>query len=166
MKQTLNFYLILFVIFLSGCQSAMNVFDKTDTQYERGLQHTIVKPIVYKDETKAIINITYLNAIDSSKWDDEYQNFLVGIYILEDNEIKTTQFLHNSRYLLTMNNKKFIKYTLFTKENALYKNIPLKNPWARYYIISFDKNENYQNLNLKYKTPIFGEVILSFDELY
>ena len=65
---------ICFVLVFDGCQSAMNVFGKTDSNYERGLQHTKVKSIVYNNETRAIINATYLNSIDSKKWDNKYQN--------------------------------------------------------------------------------------------
>jgi hypothetical protein len=154
--------LILFIFLLSGCQSAMSVFDKSNTQYEKGLQHTKVKPIVYKNETKAIINVSYLNSIDTKKWDNQYQNFLVGIYINEDEPEENMRYINNTNYSLTMNDKPFIKQTIFTNQYKLYENIPLKNPWAKYYIISFNKNGESKVLNLKYKHLKFGELTLDF----
>jgi hypothetical protein len=143
----------------------MSVFDKTDTQYERGLQHTKVKAIVYKNETKAIINATYLNSVDSEKWDKKHQNFLIGIYIAEDNEKENTKFIKNYRYKVTLDGKEFSKYILLTKEYKIYKNIPLKNPWSKYYIMSFKKSENNnKTITLQYANPIFGKVILPFSK--
>ena len=157
--------IILFSISFTACQSAMSVFDKSDTQYERGLQHTKVKSIIYKNETKAIINATYLNSINAKKWDKESQNFLVGIYISEDNEKENTKFINNSRYTLTMNNRAINTHTLFTDDYKLNKNIPLKNPWAKYYLVSFSKKiDDNKTLLLKYTNPNFGEVILPFEK--
>jgi hypothetical protein len=154
--------IIILSIFFSGCQSAMSVFNRTDSSYEKGLQYTKVKSIVYKGETKAIINITYLNSINK-RYDNQYQNFLVGIYIVEDNEEESTKFLNNYRYKLTLNGNNFIKSNVLNDEYELYENIPLKNPWARYYLISFD-NDDKKELKLKYKNPIFGEVNITFDK--
>jgi hypothetical protein len=160
MKYYFNFFVLIFLFF--GCQSAMSVFNKTDSSYERGFQYTKAKSIVYKGETKAIINITYLNSINK-RYDDQYQNFLVGIYIVEDNEEESTKFLNNYRYKLTLNGNDFIKSNVLNDEYELYENIPLRNPWARYYLISFD-NDNEKELKLKYKNPIFGEVNITFDK--
>jgi uncharacterized protein YceK len=158
------YYFTIILLLLSGCQSAMSVFDKSNTQYERGLQHTKVKSIIYKDETKAIINITYLNSMDNDNWDDKFQNFLVGIYISQDNEIENTKFLHNNRYILTMNGEKYIKSNPDIKRYRFFKNIPLKNPWARYYIVSFEDIKEKNILTLKYTNPIFGTATIEFEK--
>jgi len=159
MKQ---FFIFLFLILsFSGCQSAMSVFNKTGSEYERGLQHTKVKSIIYKSDTKAIVNITYLNSINPEKYNNQYQNFLVGIYIVEDNEEESTKFINNYRYKLTLNGKEFVTANQITKDYVLYDNIPLKNPWARYYLIKFD-NDDEKLLSLNYKNPIFGKVNLTF----
>lgn len=168
----MNFKILLIFSFsslffiLTGCQSALNVFDKSGTNYEKGLQHTKVKAIIYKDQTKAIINITYLNSVDAKKWDNDYQNFLVGIYISEDNELKNTQYIHNTRYKLTKNNVGFTKYKELQKDDKLYKSIPLLNPWAKYYLMSIYKNKENtdKNIVLKYENPNFGFVLLPFEK--
>ena len=164
-KIFISFSLFITIVFLNGCQSAMSVFYKTDSQYEKGLQYTKVKSIVYKNKTKAIINATYLNSINK-QWDNKYQNFLIGIYIVEDNEKENTKYINNTQYILTMNNQKIIKNILLAKEDKLYKNVPLKNPWARYYIVSFLKTNPNVNktLTLKYSNSIFGEVLLPFEK--
>ena len=156
--------IILYSILFSGCQNAMSVFKKTDPIYEIGLQYTKSKSIVYKNETKAIINITYLNSMDKDKWDDGNENFLVGIYISEDNEIENTKFINNSRYKLTMNDDKYINIKILSKNDKFYNDIPLKNPWARYYIIGFKHNNKSEILKLQYKNPIFGKVVMPFEK--
>jgi len=167
MKQVLKLsFLSLLILFLSGCQSAMSIFSKRDGQYEKSLQYTKIGTLTYKNSTKAIINITYLNSVDSKKWDDQYQNFLVGIYMSDKNINET--FINNPNYKLTLNNNKFISSTVLTKKNSLYNNIPLKNPWAKYYILTFKKDKlfynNNQILSLKYANPLFGKVQLSFQK--
>jgi hypothetical protein len=156
-------FLLLFFIF-TGCQNAFNVFNKNGTNYEKGLQYTKVKAIIYKNQTKAIINITYLNLVDTKKWDNEYQNFLVGIYISEDNELKNTQYINNTRYKLTINDISFTKYKELKKDDKLYKSIPLLNPWAKYYVMSIYKNKKNKNIVLKYTNPNFGFILLSFEK--
>ncbi len=141
---------LIFMVFLfSGCQSGLNVFDKTGTQYEKGLQYTKVKSLIYKNENKAIINVTYLNSVDNVKWDNEKQNFLVGIYISKDHEDKNKQFINNTDYTITMNNMDYANIVQVDKNEKQYSHIPLKNPWAKYYLISFD-NDDKKNVKLNY----------------
>ena len=151
----------LIFTFFTGCQSALSVFDKTGTQYEKGLQHTKVKHVTFENQTKAIINVTYLNSMDSKKWDNKYQNFLVGIYISDDFKDEDKRALNNKSFKLSMNDKKSVKSTLFTNKYKLYKHIPLKNPWATYYIISFKKDDK-KSSNIKYYHSKYGSVILPF----
>ena len=156
-------YLFIFLIFtfvFSGCQSAMSVFDKSGTQYERGLQHTRVKVLISDNSTKAIINISYLNSIDSAKWDNGYQNFLVGIYISDKNQ----NFINGGEYTLTMNGIKYLTYTVLNKKQKIFNNIPLKNHWAKYYILKFPNDDKAKTLVLKYKHTTFGEITLSFEK--
>ncbi len=166
MKKIFTLYFIPFTFYLlfSGCQSALNVFNKTDTQYEKGLQHTKVKPILFKDDTIAIINATYLNSINTDKWNDEKQNFLIGIYISKDEKKDDKKFINNPQYKITLNGKNYIKAELFTKEHSkLYKDIPLKNPWAKYYLVSFNDIKN-KTVKLEYTHIKFGKAVLSFEK--
>jgi len=153
--------LVLSVFFL-GCssKSALSVFGD-DILYERGLEYTQVDDIINSFETKAIINATYLNSTDPKKWDNKYQNFLVGIYIVNDNDKKENQFLNNKKYILTLNDQNISKSYELKSTNYLWDHIPVKNPHAKYYIVSF-KKDNSKELKLMYKNATYKPVILSF----
>ena len=142
----------------------MSVFDTLGTKYERGLQYTQVKPLVYENATKAIVNVSYLNSIYLSKWNDKYQNFLIGIYISQDNKDKTKQNLNNPQYVLTMNGKKYLTAMPLEKTNQLAKNIPLRNHWAKYYIVRFQNDKSAKNLKLSYTHSTFKSVNLTFEK--
>ena len=152
----------LSLTFITGCasKSALSVFGE-DSIYERGLEYTLVDDIVNSFETKAIINATYLNSTDVDSWDNEYHNFLVGIYIVNDNEKDEDKFLNNKKYNLTLNDKNTTKTEVLTSTNILWNHIPVKNPHAKYYITSFDKDKN-STLKLKYEHTTLGKVSLSF----
>ncbi len=153
----------VFLLFSVGCssKSAFSVFN-SDLLYEKGMEYTKVGDIVNSFETKAILNATYLNTTDSAKYDDKFQNFLVGIYITEDNEEAKDQFLNNKKYILTLNGKDFNKTEELETSHELWEHIPLKNPYAKYYIVSFEKEENINSLSLEYSNPNQGKVTLSF----
>lgn len=153
----------VFLLFSVGCssKSALSVFNG-DTLYEKGLEYSRVGDIVNSFETKAILNATYLNSTDSSKYDDDFHNFLVGVYITEDNKEEKDQFLNNKKYTLTLNNQDINKTEELKTTNYLWEHIPLKNPYARYYIVSFNKQKNVNSLALKYENPTLGKVTLSF----
>ena len=148
---------------LSGCssKSALSVFGE-DSLYERGLEYTLIDDIVNSLETKAIINATYLNATNIDNWDNEYQNFLIGIYIVHDNEKEENQFLNNKNYHLTLNDKNISKTEVLLSTNILWEHIPVRNPHAKYYITSFQKDKN-TSLNLVYKHSSLGMASLSFE---
>ena len=146
-----------------GCssKSALSVFGE-DSLYERGLEYTKVADIINSLETKAILNVTYLNSSHPSKWDNESENFLVGIYIVNDNEKDEDKYINNQKYHLTLNDKNITSYIELTSKNDLWDHIPIKNPHAKYYITSFDKNSSLTTLSMKYKHTTFGAVTLSF----
>jgi hypothetical protein len=154
---------VVFLLFSVGCssKSALGIFE-SDVLYEKGLEHSRVGDIINSFETKAILNATYLNSTDSSKYDDEFHNFLVGIYITEDNKEIKDQFINNKKYILTLNNKDINKTEELQTTDYLWEHIPLKNPYAKYYIVSFNKQENVNSLVLKYENFTIGKVTLSF----
>jgi len=158
-----SFSMILLVSSLFfGCssKSAMSVFD-SDELYEKGLEYTQVEDIINSFETKAIINATYLNSTDSS-WDNDYQNFLIGIYIVDDNSDEKDMYINNKKYKLTLNDKTPFKIKELKSTNKLYNHIPVKNPHAKYYIVSFKKDDK-KTLKLVYENIILKDkVILSF----
>ena len=163
-KKQLKFVstLVIGIMLCSGCssKSALSVFGK-DSLYEKGLEYTVVDDIVNSFETKAIINATYLNATNSDRWDNKFHNFLVGIYIVEDNEKEENQFLNNKKYQLTLNDHNITKTEVLLSTNILWEHIPVKNPHAKYYITSFQKDDS-RSLALTYKHSTLGKVTLSF----
>jgi len=140
--------------------SSLSVFND-DSLYEKGLDYTQVADVVNSFETKAIINATYLNSTNSDKWNNKFENFLIGIYITNDNSDEKDQFLNNKKYHLTMNNQDINKSEELKSTNILYNHIPIKNPHAKYYIVSFNKDGN-KTLVLKYSNSIYGNAVLSF----
>lgn len=157
-----SFFFASFLL-LGGC-AHHEVFSvlKSDTLYEKGLDYTKTAHIVNSFETKAILNATYLNSVDGEKYDDLYHNFLVGVYITEDNEKEEEKYLENEKYSLTLNGKIIDKKEKLENKHPLFEHIPLKNPYAKYYIISFLKEKNQYNLSLEYQHPTLGKVILDF----
>jgi hypothetical protein len=135
-------------------------FIKTDPLYQKGLNYTKIGQIINNFETKAIINATYLNPINS-KWDNQYNNFLIGIYIFNDSDDEKTNFINNPNYILSLNNKISTKIKLLQKTDELYEHIPLFNPHAKYYLVSYKKDGNI-NLNLVYTNKFFGATTLKF----
>ena len=126
---------------LLGCsQSATSVFDK-DPLYAQNMQYTKIIKAVEKNNVDAIFNITYLNSVDSSKWDNDKQHFLIGSYSVDNNL---------SEYVLTMNGLPKISSQTISKEDQIYKDIPFKNHWGDYNIITFDDSDE-KILTLMYR---------------
>jgi hypothetical protein len=129
-----------------------------DKDFEKGIEFTQIKDISYQKHTKAIFNTTYLNSTNDDIWDNEFYNFLLGIYIVDNNE-----YIHNKDYTITLNGNSITKFEALTETNALFNNIPAKNPYAKYYIVSFDKKEiSTSSLKLSISHLRFGKVIVSF----
>jgi len=161
-KINISLFIIL-TLFLSACSNkgAFEYF-KSDPLYEKSLEYTKVGQIISDFETKAIINATYLNSADSKKWDNKFQNFLIGIYIFDDSDDENKQFIHNPNYKLRLNEKAPSKIKELKKTSYLYGHIPLFNSHAKYYIISFKKDEN-STLNLTYENKYYGKTQLQFE---
>ena len=133
--------LALCILGFSGCnQSATSVLDK-EPIFGQNLQYTKVGKIIKNDDVEALVNITYLNSVSSKQWNNGKQNFLVGIYIA--NQDATT-------YSLTMNGKEEILKSEPPTENEIFTNIALKNNWAIYEIRTYEDVEEKQ-LQLVFK---------------
>ena len=155
MKSIKKYIMILsFIGLFAGCsQSATSVFKK-DAIYAQNLQYTKVGKVIYNDEVEALINITYLNSVNSLKWDNKKQNFIVGIYIQDGIE---------EGYTLKMNGNSFIEKEEIDKLNDLYENIAYKNSWAKYYIITFENTKD-KKIILNYSHNKKGSTDISFDK--
>ncbi|MEA2050824.1 MAG: hypothetical protein U9O56_08850 [Campylobacterota bacterium] len=133
--------LSLFSILFTACnQSATSVFKK-DPIYAQNIQYTKLMKIVDANKTiKEILNITYLNSVDTKRY-NKNQNFLVGIYSNNENNI--------TNGVLTINKIKSIDKIKVSKDDDIYKNIAFKNNWADYYIYIFP-NDNNEKLVVNY----------------
>jgi hypothetical protein len=150
--------LIFVFVFFMGCsKTAMEMFSE-DGVYQKGLEHTQVGDIVQSLETKAILNATYLNLVDEKKWSNENHNFLVGIYIANGDR----EFIENKDYNLKLNGNTYISAKEVLKTDNIYQHIPLKNPHAKYYFVTFNKDKQ-ESLQLTYSNKTTGEVSLNFE---
>jgi len=139
---------------LLGCsQSATSVFD-IDPIYGQNVQYSKVIKSIKDENVNAIFNITYLNSVDSSKWDNGTQNFVIGTYTFDNNA---------SDFQLTMNNKSKLSSTEVLKTDPLYKNIAFRNNWATYHIVTFENDTNTR-LTLKYVHPEFNAIQTTFEK--
>lgn len=143
---------MLIVGFFTGCnQSATSVFKK-DPIYAQNLQYTKIGKLIVGDNVKALINITYLNSVDSSKWNNGKQNFLVGEYYTDGKD---------DGYTLKMNEQTLIDINEVFKSDEIYKNIAFRNNWATYSVVSYDDTDS-TTLTLIYSDFQNNKTSLSF----
>ncbi len=156
MKFFIQLTILTFLLFLSGCttQSAFKVF-KTDTYsnafnsvfdstkvYQDTLQYTKKSDIINsKNEVDAILNVTYLNPT-SSTWDNPNSHaFIIGIFIVNDNESLDKSFINNPEYKLTINNKKVKNIKAVDDKMNIRGSIPMENKWAKYYLVQISTKD-------------------------
>lgn len=148
-----NILIFGFTIAFIGCsQSATSVFDK-DPIYAQNVQYSKVIKSIEKDTVNAIFNITYLNSVDTSKWDNDKQNFLIGTYTFDNNA---------TSFKLDMNGFTQISSREVTKTDPLYENIAFRNGWANYNIVTFNNIDDNKTLTIKYTHPKFNTISTSF----
>ncbi len=151
------------VVVFTGCsQSATKYFDKKP-EFMQNVQYTKVIKIVDKDTVKAIVDITYLNSSNPEKWDNGRQNFIIGKYfvngdkkcckldltILQKNEVQLdTSNIEYIEKIVTPIEEKFI-----SKSDPIYENIPLRNNWAEYKLVSYDDKDfkDIEELTFQFK---------------
>lgn len=160
-----KFYLLsslLFLILFTGCgpkANALNYFQK-DKLSANAIQYTKKRDLNYKNETKVMLFATYLNKIDKKYKTDKINSFIIGIHIVNKNNHDLTQ----NGYELSLNNKKPTSIIKLEDTSDLVKSIPLKNSWANYYLVHFNKEKNVNLLTLKLNHSNFGQVSLDFQK--
>lgn len=146
----------LILIFQACSKKTLNIISK-DSLYEKGLEYTIVSDISYNNDTKAIINVTYLNPSEPEYYDYKYHMFLVGIYNSKIDNIT----LNNKDYILKLNSNSNYIYEELKQNNRLFNKIPLKNPYSKYYIVKFNKDKA-TTLNISYSNKKYGTANITF----
>jgi len=160
-----KFYLLSFLLFsllLSGCgqkTSALNYFEE-DPLSANAIQYTKKRDLNYKNETKTLLFATYLNKINKKYETDKFNSFIIGIHLVN----KDNHDLIKNNYKLFLNDETPISMTKLDNNSKLVKSIPLKNNWANYYLVHFNKKEDSRLLNLKLTHPTFGQIFLDFQK--
>jgi len=137
--------LILFLIF-SGC-SVKKILSK-DLLYEKSLKHTKRCQIISSLETKAILDVVYLNPIYK---DLKKNTLLIGVY----NDFNNT--INNVEFNLKINNQN-ISPSKKIPPFVEYKHFPFYNNWMEYYIVTLDQKPPYK---IEYISKHWGECNLS-----
>jgi len=141
--------LLLLALLFSAC-SIKTAFKK-DPLYEKTLRYTQRGQIINSLETKALIDVVYLNPLYQDKF--KKPTFLVGVY----NDFKNT--LNNAEFNFTINSTPPSKISDKIPEFVLYKNFPFYNNWMKYYIVETNTSKPFI---IEYKSKHWGEVKFTF----
>ena len=152
------------VFFIIGCSkpNALTNFNY-DKFYGSSLQYTLKNDIVVDNNVIAMLSATYLNATNENSSNKTDEIFLVGVFVSKDD---TNNISLSKEHKITLNNITPISMVALNKDNKMYSNMPLFNPWAKYYIVKFNKEklnvEFLKNLTKKQKYTMleYGELNL------
>jgi len=147
---------LIFTLFFTACSSysITKYFDK-DEFYLKALQETKKTDIIVNNEVSSIFTATHLNKVEK-KLENSFETFIVSIYQVNKKEesSKLPQF--------TLNDEKPIEIVPIEQNDKILESLPLKNSWAKYYFVSFNKNEELNSLKLKFKNQDNLEAELNF----
>lgn len=173
-------------LLFTGCTppSATRYFEKSSL-YSSALQYTKKADIIFENELKVMMNVTYLNAVDK-RWDNEYENFIVGVYTVDSTAEDNNIDLDDLSFFLSLNERNYVGIEKFSVKHPMFGHLPLMNTWANYYVVKFDKSDddtslkvdgfttdqakqgsgvkfkNNPTLTLKLAHTIYGQTSLSF----
>lgn len=153
MKKPIRYITPLFLLFLSGCQSysAVNNFNSSEI-YAKALHNTKKVDILEDNKIKLMFTVTSLNEVYPVNKD--YQSFLLGIF-----EVNSKSFMNKSQIQAKFNTLELVSIEKLPKEHVLRENIVYKNPWAKYFIINFNKKavnkiEEKENVEVESKKKL------------
>ncbi|MGB7403825.1 MAG: hypothetical protein WA916_14720 [Arcobacter sp.] len=169
MNKLLSIILFTYLLFITGCSSySITKYFKKDEFFLNSLQYTKKADIVENNEVVSIFTATYLNKVDD-KYDDKYENFIVSVYVANNKKAGTPIItLDKQSYSKEEEEdnisykENYIKMEEIKKGSKIIESIPLKNPWAKYYLIKFEKNKNIENPVLTYKFSEKQKAEISF----
>ena len=145
----MRIFLIALILLFSGCGSKITEIFQKDNKYITLSQYTQRAQLVKSLETIALINATYINHILKNNDTKKYEIFIIGVYNSNDYRGYEKGGIYNNHYLLTMNNKKFIKATKADIVKLNLTDYPFYNKWMKYYIVYFPKTDS-KKLYIKY----------------
>ncbi|MGM0518217.1 MAG: hypothetical protein ACQERD_01090 [Campylobacterota bacterium] len=132
MYKTIIFSLVSFSFIACSQTTALKHF-QTQTSKARATQDTQKIDIIENNEVKALFWATYLNNIKKS----QDHRFLLSIYFTNDykDEYKN---ISTKKFLLNEQKAKTLKQIDGDKFSSILQN----RPWAKHYIVSFEKQKN------------------------
>ena len=155
-KISVLFVTILSSLFLVSCssKSALEHFNKSDLEV-RAFQESKKGDYIENGSPKIIVWATYLNNVDSKKY-DKYEQFLISVYT-SNSDIQSIKEL---KYDFKLNDENSFYIEKVQKTDEILKLIS-KNNWGEYYLIMFNKTED-DNLSLKLSKNSNELIDLSF----
>jgi len=131
-------YILLILLFINGC-SSKNAFSHFDLSKEQQLSSQSFKRVKLTsgDKVIGIFSSIYLNEVYPQRFNkNEY--FLIYMYT-EDSQLK---------YNFKLNSNKFLKIKELEHYNRFSSLIRESSKWSRYYLVSFEEQEDKLNLEL------------------
>lgn len=140
-------YVLLIALFLSGCSQSTSKHIDQNPLLTQSVKYTKIIRIYNNNEISSILNISYLNRVEPTKFNDK-EYFLVGLY--ENNS-------QNKVLSLNIDGKEFYMMDNVEKKYPhLIENIALSNKWAKYYLFIYDEIID--------KTILQGEITYGLDK--
>ncbi len=124
------------------------------------MENTKNRDLYYNNEIKSMLFVTYLNNINKKYKSDNINSFLIGVH-LTNNE---NNDLNKDTYSFSLNNQKATSINKIDTNSNLVQSIPLKNNWAKYYLIDFKNDEDKKDLNLKFSHINFGHLTITLQK--
>lgn len=146
MFKTVVFTSILALSFTScSSKDALSYFSKGEKE-NRAVLNTKKADIFVDKKIKMMMWATYLN--DTNRQEEfKTESFIVSTYFIE---AQNHDFL-NKNYQITLNKKSPKNIKKINIKNSKYESYINHNPWAEYYLIEFEKNENIYDFDLQLK---------------
>jgi len=138
------FFIFFLALLINGC-ALKNAF-KSDPIYEKTLKYTERSQIINSFETKALIDVVYLNPLYQEKFKNP--TFLVGVYNNYNNK------LINNEFNITLNGNAPLDINSTIPSYIPYKFFPFYNSWMNYYIVTFPST--HKPYVLKYISKHYG----------
>lgn len=160
-------YLISSALLLSlftGCSqktNALNYF-QNEPDTANAIQYTKKRDFVQNNEIKALIFVTYMNKVNKKYELPNKSTFIVGLHRANESD----HDLLKNGYKVLLNNEEPSTVKALDTDSDLIKSIPLKNNWASYYLMQFEKKDiENKKLNLTVSHNKYSRVSFNFETI-
>jgi len=162
MKTISSLFILFFITFFVGCADKTNAlrYFENDKLSAKAIQYTKKRDVVYNNEVEALVFLTHLNNIDGKYENDKVESFILGVQIAN----KEKENFFKDEYNLYLEENKPMTMISLDPKSKLVQSIPLGSPWARYFLVEFNNEEEKRVLNLNFIHSKFGSTSLSFQK--